>query len=298
MLTGVHFLLTYKCTSECDHCFLHCGPQREGTFTIEQLRRVFLDINKIRTVKEIYFEGGEPFLFYIVLLKGLRMATAAGLRAGIVTNAYWATSFEDAVRWLEPMKEIGVYDFNVSDDDFHRTRPDDDRADIAYRAAKAIGIPARKICIKAPGSPQQASEALKGKPVAGGGVLFKGRAAERLTEGLPVRPVRELTSCPYEALASPERVHVDAYGNVHVCQGLSMGNMWKQPLSELVREYDGAKHPIIGPLLKRGPAQLVKHFGLKTSDAYVDECHLCYVARKALMPRFPQYLAPREAYGL
>jgi hypothetical protein len=34
------------------------------------------------------------------------------------------------------------------------------------------------------------------------------------------------------------------------------------------------------------------------SDSYVDECHLCYMARKQLLPRFPQYLAPKEAYGL
>lgn len=132
----------------------------------------------------------------------------------------------------------------------------------------------------------------------GGGVLFKGRAAERLTEGLPVRPVRELNSCPHEELASPERVHVDAYGNVHVCQGLSMGNMWEKPLAQLVCEYDGAKHPIVGPLLKGGPVRLVEEFALKMDDTFVDECHLCYFARKALLPCFPQYLAPKEAYAL
>lgn len=34
MLTGIHILLTYTCTRECDHCFLHCGPKQEGTFTL------------------------------------------------------------------------------------------------------------------------------------------------------------------------------------------------------------------------------------------------------------------------
>src|ERR1035438_10107989 len=79
MLTGVHILLTYQCTTECDHCFLHCGPQREGTFTLRQLRELLHEIKKIHTIDTVYFEGGEPFLFRSVrsLLSALR-ATARG----------------------------------------------------------------------------------------------------------------------------------------------------------------------------------------------------------------------------
>ncbi len=79
-----------------------------------------------------------------------------------------------------------------------------------------------------------------------------------------MRPWRKLATCPHEELADPERVHVDAYGNVQVCQGISIGNMWKTPLSELLRDYDAARHPIVGPLLKGGPARLVERFGLKS----------------------------------
>ena len=68
MLTGVHILLTYKGTSECDHCFLHCSPAREGTFTLEQLRALVRQIEALGTVRTVYFEGGEPFLYYPVLL--------------------------------------------------------------------------------------------------------------------------------------------------------------------------------------------------------------------------------------
>ena len=38
MLSAIHVLLTYQCTSECDHCFVQSGPQCEGTFTLSQLR--------------------------------------------------------------------------------------------------------------------------------------------------------------------------------------------------------------------------------------------------------------------
>jgi len=29
MIKEVHFLLTYTCNFECDHCFLYCGPDLE-----------------------------------------------------------------------------------------------------------------------------------------------------------------------------------------------------------------------------------------------------------------------------
>ena len=299
MLTGIHVLLTYKCTNECDHCFLHCRPRCEGTFTLHQLRQLMREIVKIDTVDTVYFEGGEPFLFYPLLLEGLRLVRAAGLRSGIVTNGYWATSAEDAEQWLRPMLDMGIADFSVSVDEFHSRKGEHSPGAIAYRAAERLGLPCARICIAAP-CPISAddSSAEKGKPVTGGSVRFKGRAAEKLTAGLPTQPWRELTSCPHEELAAPERVHVDAYGNVHVCQGISIGNMWRTPLRQLLQGYDAPNHPIAGPLLAGGPARLVQQFGLDVADGYVDECHLCYTARKMLLPACPEYLAPREVYGI
>lgn len=298
MLTGIHILLTLKCTNECDHCFLHCSPSREATFTIGQLRSLIDQIKQLGTVTIVYFEGGEPFLFYPLLLEGMRMVRADGFDAGIVTNGYWAVSVEDALIWLRPIRDLGIVDFSVSDDEFHRLNQDDRRAEFARQAAQQLGIPTGTICIEAPSISRQSCEGDRGKPVIGGRVLFKGRAAEKLTAGVPVRACEEFTTCPHEDLLSPERVHVDAYGNVHLCQGLSIGNIWETPLRDLVCRFDANKHPIVGPLLRSGPTGLAREHELAMSDCYVDECHLCYSARKLLLPRFPHYLAPREAYGL
>ena len=296
MLTGIHILLTYKCTNECDHCFLQCGPHCKGTFTLHQLRKLLREVVKISTVEKVYFEGGEPFLYYPLLLEGLRLVRAGGLKSGIVTNGYWATSVEDAEHWLWPLREMGIVDFSVSDDEFHSTKGEDSPGAIAYDAARKLGLPCAKICIEAPSC--GGSSGTKGQPVTGGDVLFKGRAAERLTEGLPLRPWREFRTCPHEELAAPERVHVDAYGNVQVCQGISIGNMWETPLSKLLAGYDAARHPIVGPLIQDGPARLVQQFGIAVDDGYVDECHLCYTVRKALRERCPRFLAPPEVYGI
>ena len=298
MITGIHILLTLKCANQCDHCFLHCGPSLEATFTLGQLRDLIRQIEQLGTVNIVYFEGREPFLFYPLLLEGLRMARAAGFDAGIVTNGYWAISVEDGLHWLRPIRDLSIADFSVSDDAFHRLDTNDQKAEFARQAAEQLGIPTAAICIEPPRVSAQVAEGGRGKPVVGGGVLFKGRAAEKLTSGLPVRPCEELTTCPHEDLLSPERVHVDAYGNVHLCQGLSMGNIWERPLRELVRDYDAHKHPIAGPLIRGGPIRLATEHRVEMGDGYVDECHLCYTIRKLLMPRFPQHLAPKEPYGL
>jgi molybdenum cofactor biosynthesis enzyme MoaA len=60
MLNGIHFLLTYRCNFECDHCFLYCSPQSRATFAIAQVNRVLDEARKISTVEWRYFGGG-PF---------------------------------------------------------------------------------------------------------------------------------------------------------------------------------------------------------------------------------------------
>ena len=299
MLTGIHVLLTYKCNLECDHCFLYSGPHAGATLTLPQIRQVLYESQRIGTVEWIYFEGGEPFLFYPSLLEGVRLARDMGFQVGIVTNAYGAISEKDAELWLRPLAELGVANLSISDDSFHYGEREDSPAKRALAAARRLNIPTSPICIKKPfveAMPGHGQD--RGKPVIGGGAMFKGRAVEKLTAGLPRRPWHELTQCPHEDLQSPSRVHVDHYGHVHVCQGLSMGNMWQCPLSVLALEYEADSHPICGPLAKGGPALLARQYDVDHDGEYVDECHFCYLVRRALVDRFPEYLAPRQVYGL
>jgi len=299
MLTGIHFLLSYKCDSECDHCFVYSSPKAKGTFTLDQMKRVFNELPKIGTIEWVYFEGGEPFLFYPLMHEGIRVAHDTGFKTGIVTNAYWATSEADAELWLKPLRDLGLSVISISDDEFHYEDKETSPAKHALNAAKGLGIACGSICIDKPTVEKGVDkEQSKGKPVIGGGAMFRGRAVEKLTEGLPRRPWEEFGECPYEDLRDPERVHLDAYGNIHLCQGLSMGNMWDVPLSQIVREYDADSHPICRLLVNGGPARLAKEYDVPPQAEYVDACHMCYLVRRALIDRFPQYLAPRLVYGL
>lgn len=254
---------------------------------------------KIGTIQEVYFEGGEPFLFYPLMVEGIRLSREMGFNAGIVSNGYWATSIEDAKLWLEPLSGLDISDLSVSDDSLHYGDAQDNQAKCALAAAKAMGIPANSLCKTKPeiqDSPDPGAG--KGKPEISGETKLRGRAVEKYAKDLPTRKYKEFNECPYEDLEDPKRVHIDSYGNVQICQGISMGNCWKTPLSTLFQEYDALKHPIAGPLVRGGPIRLIEEHKLNLKDEYVDECHLCYAARLALLDKFPDYLAPRQVYGL
>jgi len=295
MIKSVHFLLTYQCTYTCDHCFLYCSPEAEGTFTLKQLKAVFDEMARIDTVISAGFEGGEPTLFYPLLIEGIKLARSRGLKTGMVSNAYQSTSVEDAELWLRPLKEADLSMLELSDDLFHNEGGEASPAKLAHTAAKKLGLQVSTIAIKEPTVEKGSG---KGRPVIGGGAMFKGRAVEKLTEGLPTRPWEEFTTCPYEELERPERVHVDCFGNVMPCQGISLGNMWETPLSEIDAAWDAQAHPICGPLIRGGPAQLAREHGVGLDGEFVDECHFCFVVRKALLDRFPHYLGPAQVYGI
>ena len=299
MLTGIHLLLTYTCLFECDHCFLHCGPRSQGTFTVKQIEKILEEALALKTVDWIYFEGGEPFLYYPVMLEGIRRARQSGFKTGIVTNGYWAVSKEDAKLWLQPLKDLDVAAIGISDDAFHYGESKSTPAQIALDAAKELHLPVSEFRIDKPAvrNPNDVAAA-KGRPIIGGGVRFRGRAVEKLTADLPKSNWQQLTACPDEDLADPGRVHIDPYGNVHLCQGLCIGNCWQTPLSEIIARYDPDQHPVCGPLLRGGPAALVKEHRIKADQQYVDECHLCYRTRQRLRGRFSDCLCPPQVYGL
>jgi len=294
-VTGVHFLLSYQCTYECDHCFVWSSPRAGGTITLEMLTKVLDQAVELGSVTEIYFEGGEPFLFYPILVEGIRRAKDRGFSTGVVTNCYWATAEADAELWLRPLGELEVADFSVSSDAFHSGEEEDPAPGFAVEAARSLGLDEAVIAIDPPEVCTTTDE--KGLPIVGGSVRFRGRAAVNLTEGLPRKSWAEFTECPDEDFLDPGRVHVDGFGNVHLCQGLLLGNVGEDTLDEMLETYNPQNHSIIGHLLTGGPAELIRHFDLAHEDGYVDACHLCYEARCALRERFPEHLGPPNVYG-
>ncbi len=293
-LTGLHFLLTYQCTYECDHCFVWGSPWQSGTMTLQDIGNILQQAKDTGTVTSIYFEGGEPFLYYPILVKAVQAAVEMGFQAGIVSNTFWATSLEDAVEWLRPFAGL-IEDLTISSDAFHFSEELFQLTDNARAAAEQLDIPLGVISVA---QPEGAEAAVGQLPVGESGVMYRGRAAEKLAPRAPRQLWETFTHCPYEDLVEPGRVHVDPLGELHICQGISIGNLFRRPLREIVETYDPETHPIIGLLLAGGPAELVRQYDIPHEEGYADACHLCYEARLGLRGRFPEILTPDQAYGV
>ena len=294
-LEGLHILLTYRCTYECDHCFVWGSPWQKGTLTFAQIERI-LEQAKEAGVSSIYFEGGEPFLYYAILVQAVRKAADMGFSVGIVSNAYWANTVADAEEWLRPFAGR-LADLTVSSDLFHCSETLGDRPQNALVAAKWLNIPTGMISIAQPDS---VANQTHGQIEDEGAVMYRGRAVEKLAPRATSHPWEGFDTCPHEDLREPGRVHLDPLGNLHICQGISLGNVFETPLKEICEKYDADAHPICGPLLEGGPAALVTEYNLPHASpfGYADACHLCYEARFALREKFPKILGPDQMYGI
>ena len=186
-INELDLLLTYKCNLECDHCFVFGSPDAKGVMKLLDIEEILNQAEKVGSIEWIYIEGGEPVLYYPILLWGMREAKKRGFKTGFITNAYWATSVEDAKEWLRPIAEIGIQNAIISDDLFHYGKDEENLARYAVQASKELGIPVSNISIDDPKQYTKEKE-WKGKPVMEGAVLFKGRPAEKLAEGLPRKP--------------------------------------------------------------------------------------------------------------
>jgi hypothetical protein len=260
--------------------------------TFKQISELLSEAQKLGTVKWVWFEGGEPFLYYRIMLKGLSQAVKMGFKAGALSNAYWATCFEDALEWLRPLAEIGVVDVGLSGDPYHGEDIEAEKVKNGVEAAVKLGM---KVSVMAT---EKLPAKLAGLPSGVSELMYRGRAAENLLEDIPRRAWNEFEECPHEDLANPERVHVDPLGYVHVCQGLTIGNAWQDSLSKIIRSCSPSEHPIIQPLVEGGPTALAKRYNISHEEEYADACHLCYKVRLALREQFPEWLTPDQMYGV
>jgi hypothetical protein len=253
----------------------------------------------IEGVKTVYFEGGEPMLYYPLVQMGIERATELGLDTGIVTCGYFATTVPDGEMWLRPLKAAGLRSLEVSIDRLHGEGEANAHARNLAEAGHLLGMDVSilSVCDPREIESEEAPALRTGEDSTP--AMLRGRAAHQLVSGLEVRHVDAFTECPFEELEAPTRVHVDPYGNIHICQGILAGNVWESSLSQVVMGYEPREHPVLGPLIDGGPRMLAEWTGVGTESHFASECHACYEIRRALRlePGYRPVLGPNQVYG-
>jgi organic radical activating enzyme len=255
------------------------------------------EAKRLETVDSVSFEGGEPFLYYPIMVRAAETARNLGFRVEILTNCYWATCREDAMEWLLPLARDKSIELTVSSDLYHGNSWDTEPVVNALRAANSLNMKVGIIAVKYPNAQVPCPNEIEGVKLGLWETMYRGRAASNLTEKASRKHWREFTKCPYENFDKQERVHVDPFGHVHACQGISIGNAWRKPFSRIIEEYNPRENPILEPLIRGGPVALVETHNLSHEQTYADACHLCYTARVSLRRKYPEILCPIQMYG-
>jgi MoaA/NifB/PqqE/SkfB family radical SAM enzyme len=266
-------------------------------FTLKQIRNILTESKKLGTVNYVAIEGGEPFLYYPIMVKTVEEAASLGFSVEILSNCYWAICPEDAAEWLIPIAKAKNIELSLSSDFYHGESWETAEVKNAVKAANALNMKVGILAVKYPNTEVPCPNEIEGAKVDLSELMYKGRAFSELTEKVTKKPWREFIKCPYENFSKQERVHIDPLGHVHVCQGISIGNAWQKPFSKIIEKYNPSENPILEPLVRGGPAALVEKFSLPHDEVYADACHLCCAARLMLRNKYPDILVPDQMYG-
>jgi hypothetical protein len=115
----------------------------------------------------------------------------------------------------------------------------------------------------------------------------QGRAADTLAEYLPSTEVPVGRCRRVEEFAVRDSTYMQIFpdGWIPLCAGIAIGNTNDASVSDILRGYDPAQHPILNILLDKGVKglfDLAVEKGYRPIERYVSECHVCFSVRRFL----------------
>ncbi len=317
-LTGITWITTYNCNFNCEHCFF--DTQAEKKYMDPALvNRVLSDFKYGEKMFWQHLSGGEIFLneaSVFDIIKNIQEHFHQSI--GVSTNGFWGTSQEKANDVVKRLEQMGVTGIAVSADTYHQDFMNIEAQKRVVNAIAKYGVEEHSYIMGArvnedvPNAEainkqcDLVSEQVKGDhpiPYAIPVVRSLGKGSiinQPKKKEVPQGPCTDLCEClGTRSPFNPAMVWIDPYGNVMICYGLVIGNVYKESFNDIIANYDPDKDEILKVLKEHGPKgiyQLVKDKGLDLPEEYYDECDLCYHSRKALRSLYPDALCPDECY--
>jgi len=112
---------TYKCTASCKECCFRCTPKVETILETEAILQYIKEsAESFPSLKLLVLTGGECFVVSKDIPKMIICAKEHGMISRVVTNGFWAKSYETAIRRLTPLINAGLKEINFSTGDNHQ----------------------------------------------------------------------------------------------------------------------------------------------------------------------------------
>ena len=137
---------THKCTASCHDCCFACTPAITHVMETEKVIK-YIDeaISTFPSIKLVVITGGECFLLGNNLDYIIKHASSYGVMVRVVTNGFWANTYEDAYNRLQSLVDAGLTELNISTGDNHQKYVPFANIINATNAAYDLGI--QSICI-------------------------------------------------------------------------------------------------------------------------------------------------------
>ncbi|MFC1850776.1 radical SAM protein [candidate division CSSED10-310 bacterium] len=316
-LTYLTLIITYQCSSRCEHCCIGAGPEHREWMLPEDAGRYISAVTKNNSINWMTLIGGEALLDLERTIKIGKLALGQGIpKVEIDTGASWGSNEHTTRDVLQQIVAAGLSLGAISIDSFHQQHVKPEYVLRLLRTARDLGIELKgSSAVLQSGPPANPYDVETdrirqwfedhGFRVESSPVVLQGRAVNlaRYHTGARSIPLDRCAGVPFFATtdwSKPGGIAIDVFGSVMLEHGICIGNARKRELSEILKEYHAGSHPIISVLMKEGPIGLTRlpqaaGFMVR-EDGYVDKCHLCQDIRTYLRPFFPEILGPENYY--
>lgn len=144
--TTLSLLPTHQCSASCENCCFGCNPNIKHRMTFDEMKfHIDSSLRNFPSIRVLVVSGGECFLIGDDLFQIIEYASSKGLVTRIVSNAFWATSYEIAHSKLLKLKQCGLNEINYSTGDNHQKYVSFQNIINAITAAVDIGFSA--VCV-------------------------------------------------------------------------------------------------------------------------------------------------------
>jgi organic radical activating enzyme len=289
--------LNRRCTVGCPSCNADASANNSAELSVPWLETFFQQIHELQFSRFIIWTGGEPFLSFQALQKGISLAAQNNYHSEILTSGAW---FQYAPEQLEDLAAIGDFSLRISLDAEHQDTVPLPTVICLIKKALGLHIEVNFTLREIPGRKEFAKNFLTEIKEQLPDFYHENHTRSRWLHHLPHMPITTGPGC----LSSPSTTApgkqkwkqnckmgfkdlvIGEDRLIYPCCGLfgipgheqlALGDPVNEPWETLdTRQH---KHPLFQILREKGPYGICRALGLTPETwnwpAYETPCHLC-----------------------